>query len=146
MGQAIYKKKKTENEIVWEWFLWLFWEKPGVRFIWHKYQPEDEKAIAKDLTYRKPSTFFLWFVGVYLALYGLVSTKYELSLDRVENRLSVIAAQLGNPDTEIFKSLIKQIPSIQAVPTPVKPVIYNPLSFFISLVVSRPNPYILIAN
>nr|VFK73622.1 MAG: hypothetical protein BECKUNK1418H_GA0071006_12331 [Candidatus Kentron sp. UNK] len=74
--------------------LWVLWDFPGLRHIWRKINPEKAELI-NNPNYKRPSTFFLWVIGVYIALYGIASTKYELALDRVENRMSAVASQLS---------------------------------------------------
>ncbi len=144
--KELTESRKREEEIrtcVRSGLLWVFWEKSGARFIWHKFQPEDEKEIAKILNYKKPSTFFLWAIGVYMALYGLTSTKYELALDRAESRMSTVVAQLSTTNDEAFRNLIAQIPEIQKIKTSIKPGIFNPVSVVLSLFVEKVNPDII---
>ncbi len=123
--------------------LWLVWDFSGARFIWRKLWAEDERAIANSLNYKKPSTFTLWTIGVYMALYGLTSTKYELALDRAESRMSTVVAQLSTTNDEAFRNLISQIPEIQKIETPIKPHIFNLVSVVLSLFIEKVNPDII---
>ncbi len=141
MGQTTNKKKKTENEIVWEWVLFIS-HYSGAKFIYHKFITEKASVLANP-DYRAPSTFFLWTLGIYMALYGLTSTKYELALDRAESRLSTVVAQLSTTNEDAFNNLIAQIPEIQKIKTPIKPGIFKPVSVVLSLFIEKENQDII---
>jgi len=83
--------------------------------------------------YQKPPTFFLWVIGLYVALYGIASTNYEAALDRVENRMGALASQLSTTNDKAFKKLIGRIPKIQAMQTPLKPDLLYPFRGYYSL-------------
>lgn len=93
--------------------------------------------------YKKPPTLPLWIVGIYAALYGIASTHYEATLDRVENRMSALASQLSTGNDDAFKRLIEQIPRIQGMKTPPEPKLLQPFSIFFPLLSEEPNPEIL---
>nr|VFK21116.1 MAG: Pentapeptide repeat-containing protein [Candidatus Kentron sp. LPFa]VFK34993.1 MAG: Pentapeptide repeat-containing protein [Candidatus Kentron sp. LPFa] len=76
--------------------------------------------------YQKPPTLFLWIIGLYVALYGLAATNYEAMLDRVENRMNAVVAQLATSDDAAFKSLVAQIRDIQRMKTPLEPSLLWP--------------------
>nr|VFJ42254.1 MAG: Pentapeptide repeat-containing protein [Candidatus Kentron sp. FW] len=108
-----------------------------------------EMARLRDINapgYKKPPTLFLWFLGLYVALYGIASTRYEANLDRVENRMSAVVAQLSTSDEAAFKNLIAQIPGIQKMETPLEPSLLWPLEghfVLASFFRKEPNPEIL---
>ena len=73
---------------------------------------------------RKPqSTFLLWFVGIYVALFGIASQRYENRIDIIENGANAIFAQLSTP---AWRKAISRIPRVQNMTCPTKPDILNP--------------------
>nr|VFJ49949.1 MAG: Pentapeptide repeat-containing protein [Candidatus Kentron sp. FW] len=122
-------------------FLRLLYDYSGTRHI-------VEMARLRDINapgYKKPPTLFLWFVGLYVALYGIAATRYEAALDRVENRMNAVVAQLSTSDKAAFKSLIEQIPPIQGKKTPLEPSLLWPFEdhFVLASFLSKePNPEI----
>ena len=58
--------------------LWLLWDFSGLRSIWEKIRPPSEEKI-KSVSYNKPPTFLLWVLGIYSALFGIASQRYENS-------------------------------------------------------------------
>ena len=71
---------------------WLVWDFSGARLIYRKFLPDPESDEKK----RRPSSLLLWSIGIYTALYGLASQRYENRLDRIENRASIIISQAGS--------------------------------------------------
>lgn len=67
--------------------LWYFCHYSGLRSIWHKAHPPITPPAPP------PSTLVLWFIGIYVALFGLVSQQYENRLDRLQNRVNSIHVQ-----------------------------------------------------
>ncbi|MCP5004683.1 MAG: pentapeptide repeat-containing protein [Planctomycetes bacterium] len=114
-------------------FVWLLWDKTGVRFICRKFQPEKE-SVTSNPVYARPATFVLWTIGIYVALFGIASSRYELSLSRAESKLNTIVAQLGTSKKKVFRNLIDQVPVLQKSMTPLKPKIFHPISVVMSLV------------
>nr|VFK67955.1 MAG: Pentapeptide repeat-containing protein [Candidatus Kentron sp. UNK]VFK73034.1 MAG: Pentapeptide repeat-containing protein [Candidatus Kentron sp. UNK] len=102
--------------------LWWFYHFSGLRHIW-------EMAAARrpnEFHYEKSPTLVLWIIGLYVALYGIASTRYEMALDRVENRMSALASQLSTGNDEAFKNLIARIPHVQRMETPLEPELLWP--------------------
>ena len=106
--------------------LWCLMQYSGLRELGALLVPG-----CKALTNPPPSTFFLWVVGIYVALFGLASQRYENHLDRIENRANSIYAQLGTPNV---KRILGNIPRTQQMTLPRKPEIFVPLSVVRSLV------------
>ena len=104
---------------------WVIWEFLGIHTIWNKIKPPPEKEIT-----RKPATFFLWFVGIYFALFGIASQRYENKVDIIENRASLLLAQLATPAK---KQALSRIPLVQNMKCPARPELQNPISIFMSL-------------
>ena len=102
------------------WVLWAMLRISGLKYIWGKTQTER----VNDPDYQRPPTFVLWVIGVYIALYGVASTRYELALDRVENRMSAVASQLSTSNEQAFQNLLAQIPHIQQKEVPVEPQLW----------------------
>ncbi|MCP5007929.1 MAG: pentapeptide repeat-containing protein, partial [Planctomycetes bacterium] len=144
-NKELTESRKREEEIracVRTWLHWLIWDFSGARYIWRKIRPENEELSEKE-GYPKPCTFFLWAIGVYMVLYGLTSTKYELTLDHAESRMSTVVAQLSTNNDEANRNLIAQIPEIQKIKTLIKPEIFNPVSVVLSLFDEKANPDII---
>ena len=123
------------------WVLRVMWRLSGLKYIWGKTQTEPVNAPA----YQRPPTILLWIISVYIALYGVASTRYELALDQVENRMSAVASQLSTSNEQAFQNLIAQIPRIQDKEIPVEPQLW-PLalsSIYDSFTRKTPNPEIL---
>nr|VFK38824.1 MAG: hypothetical protein BECKTC1821E_GA0114239_10038 [Candidatus Kentron sp. TC] len=96
---------------------WWIYHFSGLRHIWE--MATARRPNAPD--YEKPPTLLLWIIGLYVALYGIASTRYEAALDRVENRMGAVASQLSTSDDEAFRNLITRIPHIQRMETPLEP-------------------------
>jgi uncharacterized protein YjbI with pentapeptide repeats len=104
--------------------VWIIWEFSGLRFIC-------EKIIPPKLEKRKAPTFFIWLVGLYIALFGIASQRYENRIDVIENRANAIFAQISYPNSR--KATISRIPRVQNMSCPLKPELLHPASVFTSL-------------
>ncbi|MCK4765596.1 MAG: pentapeptide repeat-containing protein [Candidatus Aminicenantes bacterium] len=111
--------------------VWLVWDFSGVRYICSKIRPPLESK--KPL--RKPATFFLWILGIYTALYGITSTRYENRVDIIENRANTIFTHLTIPAMQ--KKALEKIPRVQDMRCPQKPYILKPGTVCASLVGSE---------
>ncbi len=107
-------------------FKWLVWEFSGLRNIWEKILPPLDKSTNK----RKPATFFLWTIGIYVAFFGVASQRYENRIDIIENRANAIFAQLAS---RTYKEALSRVAIVQNMPCPQKPIILSPISVFNSL-------------
>lgn len=56
--------------------LWEIYDLSGIRFIIEKIKPPLKHANA-----RKTSSLILWLIGIYIALYGIASGRYENRID-----------------------------------------------------------------
>jgi hypothetical protein len=112
--------------VYWRKFGWWVWQISGVREICAIINPNWKAA-----TEPKASTFVLWVVGVYVALFGLASQRHESRQDQIENRANGIYAQLGAPNA---KRALARIPRAQAMTLPRKPNLWPPQSVLRSLV------------
>ena len=110
----------------WRRLGWNIWQYSGVREICALVNPNWRAA-----TEPKASTFALWAIGVYVALFGLASQRYESRLDQIENRANGIYAQLG---AQNVKRALARIPRAQAMTLPRKPALWPPWSVLRSLV------------
>ena len=107
---------------------WLLWDFSGLRLIWEKIRPPLESSETGQK--RRPASFFLWIIGIYIALFGVASQRYEDRKDIIENRAHTIFTQLSR---HVFKKTLSRIPRVQNMPCPYKPDIQYPLSIFLSL-------------
>nr|VFJ90484.1 MAG: Uncharacterized protein YjbI, contains pentapeptide repeats [Candidatus Kentron sp. H]VFJ91676.1 MAG: Uncharacterized protein YjbI, contains pentapeptide repeats [Candidatus Kentron sp. H]VFJ98277.1 MAG: Uncharacterized protein YjbI, contains pentapeptide repeats [Candidatus Kentron sp. H] len=101
---------------------WGLYNFSGLRHIVEMHWPR--RPNASD--YEKPPTLVLWFIGIYVALYGIAATYYESSLDRVENRMGALASQLATTNDEALKQLIERIARIQRMEMPREPSLLWP--------------------
>lgn len=81
-------------------------------------------------------TLVLWILGIYVAIFGLASQRYENYLDRFENKLNIYVAQLGTGvKNEIFPFLV----GLQRFELPLEPGFFNPIITLKSIII-RPVP------
>ena len=73
-------------------------------------------------------------IGIYTALYGIASQRYENRVDIIENRANAVFAQLA---TDVYKKALSRISRIQNMPCPKKPFILKPGTVFASLLCSE---------
>ena len=116
--------RKIDKEKIKKYVIWLLWDFSGLRFIASKVWPPLADGD------RKPATFLLWIIGIYIALFGVASQRYENRVDIIENRANAIFAQLG---TSAYKKALGRIPKVQNMDCPIKPELENPFSVFGSL-------------
>lgn len=105
---------------------WMVWDFTGLHFIWRKILPPNTPESEK----KNVPTFMLWIVGIYVALFGIASQRYENRVDIIENRANAIFAQLG---TDVKDKALGRIARVQNMACPTKPEILNPRSLFLSL-------------
>ena len=106
--------------------LWWLWDFSGLRAIWKKAFPDrDCKRFGSP-----PRTFVLWAFGIYAALFGLATARYESALDRIENRTAGIYAQLGS---KAWMEAIERIPAAQRMKRPRQPEVVSVISVFRSI-------------
>lgn len=105
------------------------WDFSGLRFLWSKIWPSYDKSLGG----KPPVTFFLWFLGTYVAFFGVASQRYENRVDIIENRASSIFTQLSSGDKFVKKNALSRVAAVQNMPCPVKPEILMPLTVFRSL-------------
>ena len=107
-------------------FIWLIWDFSGLRLICYKIRPPIN--LRKDN--RKPASFFIWFIGIYVALYSLSSQRYENRVDFIETYTNSVVSQLSGAS---FKEAISRISYIQNMECPYKPEVLKPISIIKSL-------------
>ncbi|AIF81442.1 pentapeptide repeat-containing protein [endosymbiont of Acanthamoeba sp. UWC8] len=108
-------------------FLYFLYDKLCIRFIVEKFHPSINNA-------RSPSTFLLWFLSIYIGLFGIAYVRYEHKINRLENRLNIISFQA---DTENWKRYFKKISSLQRTLIPYPPSIDKPITLLYSLLPSK---------
>lgn len=101
--------------------IFILYRHSGAQHIW-------QMATAKD---GKPPTFFIWFIGIYVALFGLASNRYESRIDIIENRANSIISQLSSADSR--KQALSLIPLVQNLKTYEQPDLFNPVDTILSL-------------
>ena len=109
--------------------VWITWDFSGIRFIYRKINPLNN-AEESQCTYKKPSTFFIWFIAIYVATFGLASQRYEAKLDKIEQKANIVVTQLSATKFEIGSA---RITGIQSKKCPINPEFLNPSSIISSL-------------
>jgi len=104
----------------------IFWDLSGLHFIWTKISPELDPITQR----RPPATILIWFLGVYVAFFGVASQRYENKIDIIENRSNAVYTMLS---TKEYKKALSRISRIQNMPCPTRPKILSPISVFKSL-------------
>lgn len=106
--------------------LWILYEYTGTHYIWRKIRPLEDPVTG----FRIPAPITIWVIGIYFALYGIASQRYENRLGALENEVSLIVAQIGSPSG---KKALERIPDVQKKPCPSEPELWPPYSGIISL-------------
>ena len=98
---------------------WFIWDFSGLRFIASKIRPplEDGK--------RKPATFFIATISIYLTIFGFTLQRYEDKADSIENKAKIIRSQLNRAQ---YKVALSRIASVQRTECPIKPILIDPTS------------------
>lgn len=102
---------------------WILWEFSGIHYLSRKLNPGANAQM--------PVSAGIWIIGVYIALFGLASQRYENAVAVVETRISNIITCLP---TSGFKQAIAQVPNTQSMLCPVKPEFWNPITTTASLI------------
>ena len=97
----------------------------GSKFIVRKFVPEDKKTLP---------TGFIWLMGIYIAIFGVASNRYENRIDIIENRANAIFAQLA---TGNYDKAFNRIATVQNMRCPIKPEIFKPQTVVGSLFKNR---------
>jgi len=100
-----------------------FWLKSGLAYISAKWTASGNKEERPTLT--------LWVVGLYFALFGFASQRYENHLDRLENKANILISQTGSAISR--QAALSRIASLQHTKIPVQPMFYKPSTVFASL-------------
>jgi hypothetical protein len=103
---------------------WIFWEFLGIHYIAYKLHPKEIK------NEKPPVVAGIWIIGIYIALFGLASQRYESKTGKIENRISSIITSLSTPG---FKQAIARIPNTQRMHCPEEPELWNPIATATSL-------------
>jgi len=82
-------------------------------------------------------TGVICLIGIYVALFGIASQRYENRIDIIENRANSILDQLDVPSAQ--KKALSRIARVQNMSRPNKPRLLNPYSVFLSLFGSDSN-------
>lgn len=106
--------------------LWILYEYTGAHYIWRKIRPLKDPVTG----IRIPASITMWVIGIYFALYGIASQRYENRLGALENKVYLIVAQIGSPSG---KKALERIPDVQKKPCPSEPELWPLYSGFISL-------------
>jgi len=95
----------------------------GIKFIFRKFCPSKSSG--------ELPTGLLWFIGIYVSLFGIAWQRYENRTFEIDNLVeNSITAQLASNKLHY---VLSRIPNIQWQPCPLKPEIFNLKSVFISL-------------
>ena len=103
-------------KLVFEALWWVTYELSGLRWVCEHVRPPSEEEKKKG---RPAPTITIWVVGVYTALFGLASARYEHAVDRVETRAGAVIALLAND--KIRSDATAQVALIQNREVPKRP-------------------------
>lgn len=123
---AVFTRKLDKDE---NFVKWITWDLTGLRFIWEKFRPPSKKKSNG----RPPSTILIWsfgIFGIYIALFGVASQRYENRTDIMETRANAVITQISK-DTAC--RALERIPAIQNMKCPGKPELLRPLTVLNSL-------------
>jgi uncharacterized protein YjbI with pentapeptide repeats len=119
-----YSRSKSFGEAL----VWLVWDFTGFRFVASKVFPT-QKGNASP-----PVTITLWVLGIYTALFGIASNRYENAVDKIENRMNAFITQLSIAPPEIRKEAFREVAEIQWMVCPIEPDLLRPSSVVLSLI------------
>lgn len=105
---------------------WLIWDLSCLRLIFYKIVPPSPD---KEEKLPRPSSFLIWFVGIYVTLYGVALQRYDGRKAILENRLNIILSQMGST---VGRYALNSIPDLQSQTCPVEPDFINPFSVSMS--------------
>ncbi|MBI9047525.1 MAG: pentapeptide repeat-containing protein [Anaerolineaceae bacterium] len=109
--------------------LWLLWDQIGFRFVFQKMFPPKDERTGK----RMPATLFIWMLGIYVALFGIASNRYENKIDKIETQAAILHSQLAS---KAGNNAFRRLARIQKETIPHKPELISwddPFSVFKSL-------------
>ncbi|MBL4791001.1 MAG: OmpA family protein [Kordiimonadaceae bacterium] len=93
--------------------LFYLYDLSGLRWIYEKIRTPHP-----EIKMRPPSTFLIWLVGSYVALFGLTSGLYNQEKEALEGRLDFL---LANSTSETLQYLVDNLSIYQRTPLPIKP-------------------------
>ncbi|WP_319780022.1 pentapeptide repeat-containing protein [Maridesulfovibrio sp.] len=99
-----------------------FYQYSGLRAIWEKLFP----LSPKDAEERpKPSTFVLWAVSIYVALFSIASARYDRAVSSYEMQITAWQTQMA---TDFRAEVCANLTILQQIKVPKKPDILKPSS------------------
>ncbi|WP_421901715.1 pentapeptide repeat-containing protein [Maridesulfovibrio sp.] len=96
----------------------------GARAIKQLLSPPPKKEL-DDANYRSPSTFILWIVSIYVAIFGLASNRYEGAVNTYVMQISNFQNQMTS---EYRAVACGDLSRLQSIKTPIKPEIFDVFS------------------
>ncbi len=115
--------EKPEEEKVPAWkdrLLWLY-SFSNMSIIVNRLVPRKDPVTGKY----SHGTFWLWIIGIYAAMYGIASARYESALDRQEIRANILATAIFNKDSRA--EACSQVGFLQREKILTSPEFTNPL-------------------
>ena len=73
----------------------------------------------------------LWTIGVYVAAFGLASQRHENHRDRIDNKIAILAAQLGTPARNAAFARVNELQD--KIKIPIEPKFLLPWTSFTTL-------------
>ena len=110
----------------------------GLRYIYRLIIPNKNSIGVK-----KPSTFVLWVVGIYTALFSIASQQYENRIDTIENRVSLIIAQISMNPSRANMNLVSPT---QNMLCPLEPKYFKPITTLKSILFEHQTLYVETVN
>ena len=103
----------------------------GIRAVVEKIHPPEE---AFEKGYRKPSSFILWAIGIYVALFSIASARYDRAINSYEMKIAAWQTQMA---TKYRAEACAQIKTIQKILIPVQPRFFTPTSLLYSFTTEK---------
>lgn len=97
-------------------FFWVLWDFSGLRWIVEKIRPPKKQN-------PPPSSFLIWAISIYVALFGFASQIYQSRVDKLEGQADFLIAQI-----ESNINNVSQVRELQNQMLPIEPLFMNPLT------------------
>ena len=102
---------------------WFITEFLPIRYLYEKIMPPP-LSVTSNPDYRSPSSILIWIIGIYVALFGLASQRYENRVDVIENRTNALITQLAH--SKMQHLAIERVADAQNHYVPVQPSFMRP--------------------
>ncbi|WP_419783571.1 pentapeptide repeat-containing protein [Maridesulfovibrio sp.] len=103
----------------------------GLRAIYEKINPPSPYETSNT---PKPSTFFLWTISIYIAIFGIASNRYEQAVNSYNMQISAFQSQMAS---DYRAEACINLRTLQKIKIPGKPEILKPWITFLSIIINE---------